>query len=224
MSGLLQSFWSDITCGAACWEAREDVCRCSCGGKNHGIHRRGGTAERTAKIDGLRYTLLGVGTHRDLLEDAEKINGEIVVSKYWDYSYRSFKVHRYDEKERGAAARLKYATDAQIEKWAELAAFKGKDRYHSDAALLWARVDLDAAQANSVQIPALELEVAAKMKAYSLGETSFVWKKTQARLIGAQPISENRFWTKPDFYLELDRTIREFSGEIPKHASNTSID
>ncbi len=27
-------------CGFACWEAREDVCRCSCGGRNHGISRK----------------------------------------------------------------------------------------------------------------------------------------------------------------------------------------
>jgi len=29
-------------CGPACWEAREEVCRCSCGGVNHGIHRHDG--------------------------------------------------------------------------------------------------------------------------------------------------------------------------------------
>ena len=29
------------TCGEACWSAKEDVCRCSCGGRNHGITRTG---------------------------------------------------------------------------------------------------------------------------------------------------------------------------------------
>ena len=29
------------TCNLACWMAREDVCRCMCGGENHGIMRHG---------------------------------------------------------------------------------------------------------------------------------------------------------------------------------------
>ena len=30
------------TCGDACWHARDIECRCSCGGRNHGIMARGG--------------------------------------------------------------------------------------------------------------------------------------------------------------------------------------
>lgn len=49
------------TCGDACWHAREEVCRCSCGGKNHGILNHGGERpKRTARIDGNLYELVAV--------------------------------------------------------------------------------------------------------------------------------------------------------------------
>lgn len=52
---------TDATCGEACWSAREDVCRCSCGGKNHGITRNGaGIPERTRKKQGRVYKLIAV--------------------------------------------------------------------------------------------------------------------------------------------------------------------
>ncbi|GEM_PF-6616560 len=54
------------TCSTACWTAQEDVCRCMCGGKAHGIMRPGtdGVAqpERTARIKGHMYRLIAVGT------------------------------------------------------------------------------------------------------------------------------------------------------------------
>ena len=28
---------TEATCGFNCWLAKEHICRCSCGGKNHGI-------------------------------------------------------------------------------------------------------------------------------------------------------------------------------------------
>ena len=49
------------TCGDACWHAREEVCRCSCGGKNHGILNIGGCQPvRNSKIDGNFYELVAV--------------------------------------------------------------------------------------------------------------------------------------------------------------------
>ncbi len=54
-------FYTQSTCGEACWEAREDICRCSCGGKNHGILRKGGERpQRTRKMQQYRYTLQAV--------------------------------------------------------------------------------------------------------------------------------------------------------------------
>ncbi len=58
--------WSDITCGAACWEAKELDCKCSCGGKNHGIALLGKNPEKVVKISGRRYKLHSVGFSREL--------------------------------------------------------------------------------------------------------------------------------------------------------------
>lgn len=52
---------TEATCSVACWQAREDVCRCSCGGSNHGIHLRGGEATRTCRVNGVLYELVAVG-------------------------------------------------------------------------------------------------------------------------------------------------------------------
>lgn len=48
------------TCGDMCWHAREEICRCSCGGANHGILTRGGVQpKRTCKIESM-YELVAV--------------------------------------------------------------------------------------------------------------------------------------------------------------------
>ena len=63
------------TCGFACWEAREPVCRCSCGGKNHGILARGGPRpERTCQIKGSMYRLAAVGNWLDIRKAAYDYN------------------------------------------------------------------------------------------------------------------------------------------------------
>jgi hypothetical protein len=49
------------TCGDACWHAREEVCRCSCGGANHGILNRGGCQPvRNSKVSGEFFELVAV--------------------------------------------------------------------------------------------------------------------------------------------------------------------
>ena len=57
------------TCGDACWHAREQICRCSCGGANHGILTQGGTQPvRGGKIDGNAYELVAVIPGRQMDE------------------------------------------------------------------------------------------------------------------------------------------------------------
>lgn len=75
---LLRSVLTGATCGFACWEAREDVCRCSCGGKNHGVLRHAGAVQpqRTAKIDGYLYKLEAVGARREVGGLADGVNRE----------------------------------------------------------------------------------------------------------------------------------------------------
>ena len=61
--------WSTMTCGQACWEGKEDNCKCSCGGKNHGIWRnsKDTKVQRTCKINGVIYNLVAIGTISELL-------------------------------------------------------------------------------------------------------------------------------------------------------------
>ena len=56
----VQFVLTEATCGASCWEAREDVCRCSCGGRNHGLAKQGGRGPRTCKAGRARYELVAV--------------------------------------------------------------------------------------------------------------------------------------------------------------------
>lgn len=61
----LQAIMTGSTCGFHCWQAHEEVCRCSCNGANHGILRMGGLQpKRTAKIDGQFYELAAIVARR----------------------------------------------------------------------------------------------------------------------------------------------------------------
>jgi len=140
---FLTTILTEQTCGDACWHAKEDVCRCSCGGKNHGCLRtaNGEQPIRTAKIDGERYKLVAVGNRSDLCKTGIKIN-QAAGYKQLDKPYYSESLNEYTQyyycwslTDAGAPARLKSATKSQIEKWPELAAFREK----FDAYLLWQR-------------------------------------------------------------------------------------
>jgi hypothetical protein len=69
------------TCGEACWHARDEVCRCSCGGQNHGILNRadGSRPERTSKKDGQVFVLAGVAPS---WREAETMRREVEASHF----------------------------------------------------------------------------------------------------------------------------------------------
>jgi hypothetical protein len=71
-----QSILTESTCGEACWHAREKICRCSCGGKNHGILNdpSGRQPDRVAKIAGFPYVLKAIGEWDAIMEQAAEIN------------------------------------------------------------------------------------------------------------------------------------------------------
>jgi hypothetical protein len=71
-----QSVFTDATCGEACWHAREEVCRCSCGGKNHGVLNdpSGKQPDRMAKIAGFPYALKAIGEWDTVMDQAAEIN------------------------------------------------------------------------------------------------------------------------------------------------------
>jgi hypothetical protein len=126
------------TCGEACWTAREDICRCSCGGRNHGIWREGQNGvrpPRTSKIDGFFYRLAGVGI-RDIHKQAREINNAagyrsvVKVNEQLTYHYS------WQDTDKGAPARVKPVSKSQ-RNWTELDPFE-QDRY---VYLLWIRDD-----------------------------------------------------------------------------------
>ena len=73
------------TCGDACWHAREEVCRCSCGGKNHGILRTatGTRPLRTRKIDGNFYELAAICLPHTSNEEERRVMDERFPGLDW---------------------------------------------------------------------------------------------------------------------------------------------
>ena len=121
---------TSTTCGEACWYAREHVCKCSCGGKNHGILLVDGAERppRSCKIDGAMYDLVEVGEYcqaekkaLELLGKQEKAKGSSGYIYYW---------HINDP---GSPIRMKSASDNQKE-WEEVLSAGVKYPY-----LLWKR-------------------------------------------------------------------------------------
>jgi len=126
------AFLTDTTCGEACWHAKEDICRCACGGKNHGILKfaNGEQPVRTCKISGRRYELLSVGTYKEVYTQMAELYKAIGKSASW----HKFFLGEYE---------LKHATPVQCDKWVELSAYAGLeqyDHYITDPSLLWKRI------------------------------------------------------------------------------------
>ena len=140
--------WSEHTCGEACWHAVDDVCRCSCGGKNHGCLRgaNGVQPARMAKIGGHRYKLAMVGdgareygceVNRQAgfrsVEPARLVdNGD---GKAWWHQYS----YTWETSKDGSPARVKPATFEQIQKWPELSAWRHLKPWENRPELCWVR-------------------------------------------------------------------------------------
>ena len=118
----IMAFLTEATCGEACWHAREEVCRCSCGGKNHGCMKTadGVRPTRTAKIDGHRYELVAVGP-RWMADGSGVYTAAQAINKQHPYKVGSYTYHPH-ETDKGAPARVKPATKDQLAKWPELKA------------------------------------------------------------------------------------------------------
>lgn len=137
---LLTSLLTSTTCGEACWHAREPICRCECGGKNHGCLRTGDGSRptRAAKIAGASYELAAVGTYANLAPLACNMNESrgwsMIDARAPEYRYH----YTHKDTDPGAPARLRPASADQCARWEELAAWKGtRERPY----LLWKRRD-----------------------------------------------------------------------------------
>lgn len=146
MKALTYAVLSERTCGEACWCAKEDVCKCSCGGKNHGILRTpdGVQPVRTSKIDGYRYELLAVGERQELYPEIERLMGELPVKCIDQVTDTLIYTYHWQDTEKGSPIRVKYATPIQVEHWKELAQFRGlsvQEFSRKSPTLIWRRID-----------------------------------------------------------------------------------
>ncbi len=128
------------TCGAACWYAREEVCRCSCDGANHGVLLMGGEQpRRNCRIQGQRYLLGMVGSYLDCekaMRDFGYSDAGRPFRKVYSNGYSYFLTG-----EPGGAAWRKVANDKQVASWPELTGCGRKAPWDSNASLLWLRED-----------------------------------------------------------------------------------
>lgn len=125
------------TCGDACWHAREEVCRCSCGGANHGILNVGGCQPiRNGKIDGNFYELVAVIPGRsegecwnDAFKRTQDEYNRILQERFPDIDMYAYGAWR-EEKTLPVVDRKISASQA---KWTEVQAVPNAYR------LIWAR-------------------------------------------------------------------------------------
>lgn len=141
-----EAILTNQTCGDACWKAREDICRCSCAGENHGIYRRDPSAQvqRTRRIRGGWYALVAVAPDvESVREYIAQANAERGIEKFapseslgaltaWqdtegrEHSRRihdHFAVRYHHLYGREITHGYQYASKAQM-KWPEVAAVK----------------------------------------------------------------------------------------------------
>ena len=126
---IQQAIITNHLCNFSCWEAREKICRCECGGKNHGIlnTKDGVKPPRRSRINGVAYTLLAVAENNlhKLARGINEQSGPYKEEKITAYDgkllhYRYF----YHDNDPNAPCRVKTATKAQLSKWVELSAYK----------------------------------------------------------------------------------------------------
>ena len=135
---------SNITCGHSCWFAKEQDCKCSCGGKNHGILLKEGSEQpqRTKKEAGKLYYLEAVGSRIELMEQVNRLlpafTGDPRANAGW---------FDFNPSKTGNPFRVQYASKSQVRKWKELSQFadvSDEDFYFVSPALLWRREDVPA--------------------------------------------------------------------------------
>lgn len=116
------------TCSDACWYARQETCRCSCEGANHGILKDGDGVRpiRMRQIKGKRYELDSVHPWESKARDR--------LEELGNYRYAS---GEYDEVGKHHVQR---ATKAQL-KWDEVKPFICEDKadYWFHPYLVWGR-------------------------------------------------------------------------------------
>ena len=144
----MRALLSDQTCGDACWKAREDICRCQCGGVNHGCLRGkdGEQPTRTRRLDGVMYRLQAVPTRdthnapihwMNAIEDQQRAVTCAAKAAGIPNPERSNRSGEWGTHYHEAAI-LKTATQAECARWPELAQWRDGMRPW----VLWVRADI----------------------------------------------------------------------------------
>jgi len=136
--GILEAVLTAQTCGDACWRAREEICRCSCAGRNHGCLQssEGVQPTRTSRISGKVFQLAAIGSYPQMESAKRAIEQAAIAAGYYRTSHSGRYVYAQDVAER------KSASKAQVAKWVELAAARDLPHYAQERDLLWIRVDV----------------------------------------------------------------------------------
>jgi len=148
---MLEALYTEQTCGDACWHAREDVCRCSCGGKNHGCLRTedGEQPNRTRRIKDMMYQLVAVSPSPetctaaiDAYHPIDELHRKI-EQKAIDTGRCTYGDINYAEGYRMKClpCYTKTATEGEMKRWPELAAWRDNTHWFKPLTL-WVRVDM----------------------------------------------------------------------------------
>ena len=117
---------TDQTCGEACWHAAEDICQCSCGGKNHACLRGkdGDQPVRSRRIQGIAYTMAAVESYATYLG-----------------SCRATSMRPLETMHRVGRTVLRAASASEVARWPELAAWRVHEHCYGGPLVLWTPID-----------------------------------------------------------------------------------
>ena len=149
---LIEALLTERTCGDACWHAREDICRCSCGGKNHGCMRgeSGEQPARTKRVKDSFYQLVAVEAYPDgdsckastelpLYESQRNINQKAIASGRYEH-------HKIYGSQWGATKQLptmiRTASESEIKRWPEFAQWRDRFNPICKPLALWVKTDM----------------------------------------------------------------------------------
>ena len=116
----MDNIFSNATCGLKCWLAEEDICKCFCNGKNHGLLLKGIMPKRMAKIDGIMYELVDIASYfnlHKLIDQADAVNKQTIKSTVTLQAQNYTYYYHYTDK--NAPMRIKKASASQ-ENWTEI--------------------------------------------------------------------------------------------------------
>ena len=125
---MIEAMVTTTTCGYNCWYAREDVCRCYCGGVNHGILTHDGAEQpvRIRKIKSKRFELVGVvpgygNAHSYVRKELNGRSDSAEWCKMGDYL-------------------VQRVSDSKFGKWPELNGFEPDRHFQKHPHFVWKRV------------------------------------------------------------------------------------